>query len=435
MRLTAGRPISALFTAIVLFLRLPTLWAQSPADEPRVARLVRQLGAAESQTRASAESALADLGADSRAVLEQALVADDPEVRLRARILLDECRTTDLWSASQVELPAENRLASSMLASIVAQTGNHLVVGDQYGAFNEVAVRGSGRRMPFWQAVDELCRATENHLRPQYDVRAGGLIVCGGAPGRFPSAYNGRLRAQITGARRVFIQELDYAEPTSDITHTFQLNLQLAWEEQFRLLGYTTQPELIEARTDTGHALTAVQPASGSWNAVTPSTRHVTATLRLSPPPSGATRLSLLKLRWPLFAVGDRQVLVVPAIESGRSFAQEDVELSIESIERHPTGRYELVLVVSRDRATPEPAEILFQENDVDLFDADGLPLRLQNQTHQLCARGVQMRLQFAGDTATGEPELLRLAYPRLRTRRSMELVFRDVALPAAEPK
>ncbi len=420
---------------LLLILASSSCLAQTPSDDLRVARLVRQLGAPEADARESAQDALLGLGVGSRARLEQALVDDDPEVRLRARVLLDECLTEELWLASQVELPAEPLLATSVLASIVAQTGNRLLVGDQYGAFNEVPFEGGRRRMPFWPAVDEICRATANHLRPHYDLRAGGLVVCGGARASFPAPMRARCGRQITGARRVFVQELDYAETTSDVTHTFQLSLQMTWEERFRLLGYTTQPELVEARTDTGQLLSAVQPSTGNWNTVTPKSRHVTTTLRLSPPPSGARQLDELKLRWPLFAVGDRQSLVVTDLVAGSTRQQEDLELTIESIDKQSGGRYELVLVVSRDRATPEPAEILFQENEVDLFDAAGRTLRLQNHTHQLVDRGVQIRLQFVSDSPTGEPTLLHVGYPRLRARRSMELVFRNVPLPTAEPK
>ncbi len=124
-------------------------------------------------------------------------------------------------------------------------------------------------------------------------------------------------------------------------------------------------------------------------------------------------------------------------LTAGSTAQQEDIELAIESIEKQSGGRYELVLVVSRDRATPEPAEIMFQENEVELFDAAAAapPCDCGRYTHQLVDRGVQIRLQFVADSAVGDPALLRMAYPRVRARRAMELVFRDVPLPTAEPK
>ena len=83
----------------------------------------------------------------------------------------------------------------------------------------------------------------------------------------------------------------------------------------------------------------------------------------------------------------------------------------------------------------------MFQENDVDLFDAAGRVLRLQSQTHQFVGRGLEIRLQcgaFSGGSdspGVDRPALLRLIYPRVRSRRSLELVFRDVPLPTARPQ
>jgi hypothetical protein len=217
--------------------------------------------------------------------------------------------------------------------------------------------------------------------------------------------------------------------------------LHLTWEQRLRLLGYTTQPDVVEARTDTGQRLAALPPLQRNWNAVTPESRHIIATLRLTPPATDAQRLDVLVLRWPLLAVGEPAALVAADLAAGRSYAQDDVELTVESLQQLPSGRYEVVLIVSRDRAPPEPAEIVFQENDIDLFDTAGRVLRLQSQTHQFVARGLEIRIQcgsFSGgadSSAVDRPALLRLIYPRLRSRRSMELVFRDVPLPTARPQ
>ncbi|HEX4146255.1 MAG TPA: hypothetical protein VHY91_22330 [Pirellulales bacterium] len=420
------------------------LAAQSLPPDVRVARLVGALGSAQSTDREIATLELQDLGRSGRPQLEQALVAADPEVRLRARSLLDECLANDLWSASLVCPPDGQRPASAVLAWIAGQSSNRLLAGDPYGTFQDVPIRVPPEPTTFWHAIDDLCRASGNHLRTQYDARGGGQIICGGPPGEFPAAYSGPLRAQITSARRMFIEEFDYSHPThsaSQVTHTFQLHLHLTWEQRLRLLGYTTQPEVVEARTDTGQLLATLPPVQGNWNAISPESRHIIATLRLTPPATDARRLDVLSLRWPLLAAGEPAALVAGDLAAGRSYAQDDVEVTIESFERLPSGRYEVVLIVSRDRAPPEPAEVVFQENDVDLFDVTGRVLRLQSQTHQFVRRGLEIRLQCGSlsDSAIASsadrPALLRLIYPRLRSRRSLELVFRDVPLPTARPQ
>jgi hypothetical protein len=417
------------------------LAAQSPRTDIRVARLVRTLGAAQSADREGATLELRELGRQSRPQLEQALVDDDPEVRLRSRWLLDECLADEMWSASIVRLPQDGRAASSALAWISAQSGNRLLLVDPYGTFHDAPLLAQGAATTFWQAVDTLCRESGNHLRIGHDPRGGGLILCGGAPGEFPCAYSGPLRAQITSARRMFIEEFDYSPPTSEVTHTFQIHLHLTWEQRLRLLGYTSGPEVIEARTDTGQLLSLLPPTQRNWNVVTPEVRHVTTTLRLTPPSTDARRLDVLTLRWPLLAVGEPTALVATALAAGRSYTQDDVELTIESLDRLPSGNYELVLIVSRDRAPPEPREIVFQESDVDLFDSAGRLLKVESQTHQLVERGLEIRLRCGlsghdpDQKGAERPTLVRLIYPRLRARRSMELVFRDVPLPSARPQ
>jgi hypothetical protein len=417
------------------------LAAQSLPPDIRVARLVGSLGAAQSTDRDTATLELQDLGPRSRPQLEQALLDSDPEVRLRARSLLDECLADELWTASLVYPPEDERPASAVLAWIAGQSGNRPLLGDPYGTFVDSPIRVAHGPTTFWLAIDDLCRASGNHLRTQYDSRGGGQIVCGGPPGDYPLAHSGPLRAQITSARRMFIEEFDYSHPASEVTHTFQLHLHLTWEQRLRLLAYTTQPEVVEARTDTGQTLAILPPLQRNWNAVTPEARHIIATLRLTPPATDARRLNVLSLRWPLLAVGEPAALVASDLVAGRIYAQDDVEVTVESLQQLPSGRYEVVLIVSRDRAPPEPAEIVFQENDVDLFDASGRALRLQSQTHQFVGRGLEIRLQcgsFSGSSdvsAADRPALMRLIYPRVRSRRSLELTFRDVPLPTARPQ
>ena len=140
-------------------------------------------------------------------------------------------------------------------------------------------------------------------------------------------------------------------------------------------------------------------------------------------------------------AVGEPAALVATDLAAGRSYAQDDLEVTIESLERLPSGRYEVVLIVSRDRAPPEPAEIVFQENDVDLFDATGrccgCRAKPTNSSVAAWKSGCSADRFPAAPIlpAVDRPALLRLIYPRLRSRRSLELVFRDVPLPTARPQ
>ena len=94
-----------------------------------------------------------------------------------------------------------------------------------------------------------------------------------------------------------------------------------------------------------------------------------------------------------------------------------------------------LTLLVTRDLAMPKPHEVVFQDYDVDLVDADGRKFRVQSQTASLTDRGVQLKYTFAGESPDGTPKSLKLHYPRLRARRDVTMTFRDVPLPTGKPE
>ena len=58
--------------------------------------------------------------------------------------------------------------------------------------------------------------------------------------------------------------------------------------------------------------------------------RQLTATLKLSPPPTTAKQLDRLAVKWTLMAVGDPATLVIDDLTSRQPRRQGDVEMSIE---------------------------------------------------------------------------------------------------------
>jgi hypothetical protein len=407
--------------------------AQTPdgksAPPERVARLIHDLGADEFGIRQNADDQLARLGPGIRQELETAVKSDDAEVCLRAQRLLDRVKIAELWSASLVQATGSGQPIPNVFESLASQSGNHILIGDHPAPSSHPLVDFKAFA-GYWAAVDELCRLTGNHVRPNFDAQSAGIVVSSGAPGKYPTAYAGPLRVQITSARRVFSEDLDYENRKSDVTHTFQLNLQLMWEDRLRLVAYASQPELIEAVPNPGRPLAAAQTSSPSWNVATSSTRQVNANLRIVPPPAGAKTLEVLRLRWGLVAVGDMQTASISPVEAKRRHQQDDLLVTIENVDRQTGGRCELSLIVARELTLPEPREILLEENSAALVDQNGQRYRLLSQTNSLVDRGVQMKLSFAGDSAESVPGVLQFSYPRLRSRREAEIVFRQVPLP-----
>ncbi|HUY36983.1 MAG TPA: hypothetical protein VMV69_29970 [Pirellulales bacterium] len=428
------RAVSAALSA-VLIPALATAAGARQADEIRIARLIRDLGSDSFVDRDRASEELASLGPATRRQLEQAVEDPDPEVRLRAKDLLKRIRVSELWLPARVHYQERDVSASEALAAIVRETGNRVLVGDQYGAFRDQRVTLDHGDSAFWEVVDDLCRRSGNRVRPHYDTRTPGLVLVSGALGKNPLAYAGPVRAMVTHARRVFTEELDYEQLEAERSHTFQLDLQAMWEYRFRLVAYRSQPELVEAVTAGGAALAAAQATSGGWNIAGPGTRQVALSLRLHPPATTAGSIDTLKLKWGLIAVGDLATIEVADPYSTEPHFQDDVELVVENFQQGPGARCELTLVVVRDLVVPEPQELLFQENEVELFDAQGRAFHKQGQTNSLGERGAVSKLTFTGDSGDSVPKLLRFSYPRIRSQKDLEIVFHDVPLPTSRPE
>ena len=412
-----------------------SLPAQPPESGIRVARLIDRLGSKSYEDRKLASDELAKLGPEIRQQLDAAAQSDDPEVRVRARELLKRLKVLDLWAPAKVSYACQEEKASVVVATLAKQTGNRLLIGDQYGMFQDSVVTLTHPQGTFWQVLDDLCRQTNNHVRSHYDMRNPGLVVVSGGPGKNPIAYAGPVRAAVTSARRVFIEELDYEDMASEKTHTFQIHLQMMWEDRFRLVAYRSQPELLEAVTDTKLNLSATQPAGSGWNVANQGTHQLSMEMRLHPPPIMAKQLDVLRLKWGLIAVGDMATLEVTDLKSPGPVFQDDVEFTLESIQESPGARYEVTVVAGRDLVIPEPQEVLFQENELDLIDDTGRPFRKQGQTNSLTERGARIRMNFAGESPDSKPKLLRFTYPRIRARHDLEIHFRNVPLPVAKPE
>ena len=243
------------------------------------------------------------------------------------------------------------------------------------------------------------------------------------------------MRGRITSARRAFNEELSYEDARSEKTHTFQLNLEMTWEDRFKLVAYRSQLEVVEALTDAGQVLAAAQPASGGWNVAGSGTRQLTMNLRLNPPPATARELDTLRLTWGLIAVGDMVPLVVDDLSSHEPHFQDDLELVVDNFQPTTGSRYELAVSIRRDLNLPEPQEILFQEHELELLDTMGQPLRKLGQTGTLAEHGATFKANFVGEGENVTPKKLRFTYPRLRSQRDVEIVFRHVPLPMGRPE
>ena len=165
---------------------------------------------------------LAKLGSASRHDLEAAAESADPEVRLRATDLLRQFKISDLWLPSMIEYHSHGEPAAEAIAAIRQQSGNHILMGDAYGNFENRSAAIDYEAGTSWQVIDDLCRSTGNHARLHYDSREPGMVLVAGSCGHFPTAYAGPLRGQIVSEARSFNEKLDFSEGTSQKSHAFE---------------------------------------------------------------------------------------------------------------------------------------------------------------------------------------------------------------------
>ncbi len=405
--------------------------------EARVARLVKLLGSDSYAQREEADDALAKIGQPSRPQLEAALDAEDAEIRLRARRLIERLKVSELWLPASVTLSVPNMKVSQALDEIAQQTGNHVLVGEAFGSLHDRSLTLDTTPTTFWKAIDDICRQSDNHIRPHYDPRPG-VVMISGATGMHPVAYSGPVRAHITKARRVFSEQFDYATRTSDIDHTFQIDLKLLWEDRFHLVAYRSQPILVEAVTDTGVRLVSVKRSGGGreWNEIRSGLPQLTASMALRPPALSAKELDRFVLKWEMIAVGDMTQLEVTNLESKEPHHGDDLELVVEEVRKERRGsHYVVTVLVSRDLVLPEPREVLLNENRIELFDNKGREFHHQGTKSILADRGVKVMTSFRVPQLGAEPHRLRITYPRIRDQRELEIVFRHVPLPMAKPE
>jgi hypothetical protein len=429
------QPALVPLTVIVYLLIAGRTAADEPAASPRVARLIDQLGSERYSERASATSELGKLGASARAQLEAAAQSPDPEVRIRAAELLGQIRALDLWAPSIIDCRVQNQPVSRVVALLAEQSGNHIRLSDLNGKFNDRQVSINLPLGTFWQVLDETCQQSNNRIRCHYDSREPGFLLMAGLASSAPTAYAGPCRAQITRLVRTFSDRFDFGEEGPQRLHAFDIDVQMIWEERFRLVGFRSNPVVVEATTSTGESLTPVQGVAGNWQACAASTKQLQARLGLSPPPVAAHELDRLTLRWSLMAIGEMRQLVMNDLTEDRRAARDGVEAIIDAVDRRDRDRVEIACVVSRDISLPEPAEIVFQEYRLDLHDAEGRAWRNQSSSFLLTDRGVQVRTTFLRDGDQEQPKSLVVHYPGVRSQRDVDFTFLKVPLPRSRPE
>ncbi|MDA7978962.1 MAG: hypothetical protein MPJ50_09360 [Pirellulales bacterium] len=406
---------------------------QSNQPPEWVARLIRDLGSDSYARRETAGKQLQALGRESILPLEAVRESSNPEMRIRAEELLRELKLSAMWDASVVNINVHDRPVKEVFEEVARQTRNNLTLGAGTSGINDMPVDASFRRVPFWEAVDQLCAKSANHVAYFTGRRETRLGISRGLQPMPPVTYVGPLRGQILSARREFSQHMDFGQATSQQTHTFVIELRIEWEEQFHMIAHRKLPRLIEAVTDTGQVLELAAPSTEDWAVANPLNRQATFTLALTPPTLGAEKIAKLRLAWEVAAVGDFAELRIEDLATSKIYQQDEVGVTLQSRVVRPYQRQEVQLLIDRTFPSWEPSRMFYGETQVLLLDDEDKPLRLEQADWSQRSTGLKVRVRYLGATA-GPPESIIIRYPRLRAKRELELEFNDIPLPRAVP-
>lgn len=144
----AGEPQRELLPA-------PQLVLSAGAAKEQVERWINQLGDANYRVREEAGRRLQELGVEALAALRGAKGHADPEVRRRARELAEELETASLLATQRVTLELKGKSARECVQALAGTTGYKI---ECFGGSEEQKHSFAWKDVPFWTAVDELCR-------------------------------------------------------------------------------------------------------------------------------------------------------------------------------------------------------------------------------------------------------------------------------------
>ena len=206
---------------------VPGLRAQQPVEKPDPAleRILQQLGCDDYTARDKATALLRAAGAKAIPVLKKSVEHDDPEVRRQVKELLAEIELTLLLAPKRVTVKVVNKPLDDIVKDLAAQTGYKI---ECYSPNPRQAYSFDLVDVPFWDAIDRICRDGGFTLQQTYGDQTIRLQHVGG----FAPHVNreGAFRFFATGFQQVRQVDLSLASiaprpVTANETLTFQFTV------------------------------------------------------------------------------------------------------------------------------------------------------------------------------------------------------------------
>jgi hypothetical protein len=400
---------------------------QVSGPEPSV--LVSRLGSARYAEREAAAAALEAMGVAALPALREASESKDAEARSRAAGLIAKIETRALSQASQIRLEVKDRPLDAILegwgSPMPSRVAWHPDTPDAIRR-QRVTIHESAP-LPFWSAIDRLCRVAGLHYipgspggdgrQPQFrSFLAPRLITC-------PRADHGPLRLEmifISHSRQINLIPNSTNPPVEGIRFGARPRTFGEKEEAFRAhLRILAEPRMLidrigdalitEAIDDRGQSLL---PTNGPYlhycglNCV-PAQACIRFVISLKHPDRAGKVIKWFKMTMPVEVVTSNRAepLVIPLADAvGKTFRHGKTSIQVLAIGPDPAGHQTVTLKLGTDeempvRLTPGPKG--------ELVPVASRPIRPEvtpNVIQVLDQQGRQFPW-FVGDTKSQRPD------------------------------
>ena len=397
-----------------LLLRLVV--ALALADDPTyAAHLIEKLGAGSFDDRVAVIRALEGLGHEALPALRAAAETSDPRIRVRVRALIEsigrQVEHDRFGRSTMLSLDFQNRPLGEVVDALNdrhdlgltlrlgPETRQRMMILDptQPQRLKELKSREitleASRPLPFWEAIDSLCRAGslryDQSSRIESGITPGLLYPIADRTARGPISDSGPFRVQMTEVQTVFERDLTL-EPVNVAGGVKPmlggaLTMTLAVRSEPSLMLHLNGPVLItDASDDRGRSLKPQVAAEPNLDRAYQSGRirngnePISASAFLVVPDPPGTVIRQLRGRVPVIAVArSSDPIVLPLLGEGavgRLVSTRDMTLVVDQVSLTPRPQTSVQVTIRDHRsdlattARPDP-----QRPDFAAFNRDRL--------------------------------------------------------------
>jgi hypothetical protein len=434
---------------VVLFLAAaPPVAAVGPAEKagppPSVARLLEQLGDSDYQIRETASRQLRGLGPDVLPQLRAARDGADPEVRRRLDELITRFETEQTLAPKRITLDAHNKPVRQIFQEITRQTGYKI---EFFTANEQQTYSFHFDRVPFWEAMDQIGRASGLVYQAGYGDDA---VHFHATESYVPYVcYDGAFRLVANGFqqnRSIDFSSLPRVPAGPRRSESLVCTFSICAEPKLPLLG-AGEPRLEAAYDDEHNSLVPPRNGPGGSGAVN---RVVTRygngfrsfshqmQFALTRPSEKATAVKSLKGSVPVtLLVSEKPELVTDKLmeAKGKKFTAGSATFAVEEATALPQNQYQVRMSITDDSRDTADNDYTWQNSlyyRLDVEDEKGNKFQpFRSNWLNSSPRHVQIEFTYGapGNQKLGPPtKLVYRSWTTMQTQ--LTFAFKDLPLP-----